>query len=283
MFYLVFAIISSTLIIITFKLFPRYNISVFQAITVNYLVASGFGFISEPGTFSIHGLYLRPWFPISLLVGLTLIIGFNLFALCARKTGVVITAISSRMSVVIPVVLGFLIFSEKATTLKITGILLALAAFYMTFLKKQSMKPDMRFIFLPFLLFLALGINDSLMKFAQYHFIGGDFILFLSTAFFMSFILGAILLAFKSSNEKWAIKNLMAGIVIGLLNWFSTYYFLKGLHLFEVTIVVPVINVGIVALSSLAGYLFFAEKLLKINWIGIVAAMMAIFLMALSG
>lgn len=283
MFYLVFAIISSTMIIISFKLFPKYNINVFQAITVNYLVASGFGFISEPGTFSFHELYLRPWFPISLLVGLSLIIGFNLFALCVRKTGVVITAISSRMSVVIPVVLGFLIFSEQATTLKLGGILLALAAFYLTFLKQQSMKPDMRFIFLPFLLFLALGVNDSLMKFAQYHFIGGDFILFLSTAFFMSFILGAILLAFKSGNEKWVIKNTIAGIVIGLFNWFSTYYFLKGLGLFEVSMVVPVINVGIVALSSLVGYLFFAEKLLKINWIGILIAMFAIVMMALSG
>jgi drug/metabolite transporter (DMT)-like permease len=283
MFYLVFAIISSTLIIISFKLFPKYGISAFQAITINYFVASGFGFLSEPGTFHFHELHLRPWFPVSVLVGVTLIIGFNLFAMSARKTGVVITAISSRMSVVIPVVLGFLIFSENATTLKVTGILMALAAFYMSFLKKQRMKPDLKFIFLPFMLFLALGINDSMMKFAQFYFIGDDFILFLSTSFFVSLVLGLLVLLVKPGHEKWAGKNIAAGVIIGLLNWFSTYYFLKGLALFEVSLVVPVINVGIVALSSLAGYLLFAEKLLTINWIGILTAMISIVLMALSG
>ncbi|MFU8843464.1 MAG: EamA family transporter [Bacteroidales bacterium] len=283
MFYLVFTIITSTLIIIAFKLFPKYDINVIQAITINYLVASGFGFLSEPEPFHFHELHLQPWFPVSFLVGITLIIGFNLFALSARKTGVVITAISSRMSVVIPVGLGFLIFSEKLTTIKLIGILMALSAFYMSFLKKQSMKPDIKFIFLPFLLFLALGVNDSMMKFAQYYFIGDDFILFLSTSFFISLVLGILVLLYKSGHEKWSIKNIAAGIIIGLLNWFSTYYFLKGLDLFEVSMIVPVINVGIVALSSLAGYLFFTEKLRKINWVGILVAMISIVLMSLSG
>lgn len=224
----------------------------------------------------------KPWFTMSLIVGLTLILGFNLFALSAAKVGVVITAIASRMSVLIPVLAGFLIFSEPMGYLKITGIILALFAFYLTFLKKDKVRIQLKLIILPILMFVVMGTNDTLMKFAEVFSIGNDFVLFLSTAFLSSLVLGTIVLIAKSKNERFNIKNVFAGIVLGLLNWYSTFYFLKGLDLFDVSVVVPVINVGIVGLSSIAGYFFFKEKLSTINWIGIFIAMLAIFLMAFS-
>jgi len=282
MFYLVFSILSSTLVIVSFKLMARYKVSILQAITINYLVASIFGFLSEPGTFNLMELPSRPWFTMALIIGVTLILGFNLFALSAAKAGVVITAIASRMSVLIPVIAGFLLFSEPVGIIKIAGILLALFAFYLTFLKKDKIRINVKIILLPFLMFFVMGINDTLMKYAEFYSIGEDFVLFLSTAFLTSLVLGTIVLIVKSKNEKFALKNVFAGIVLGLLNWYSTFYFLKGLNLFDVSIVVPVINVGIVALSSVAGYYFFKEKLSAVNWLGIFIAMLAIFLMAFS-
>ncbi len=282
MFYLVFSILSSTFIIIAFKLMAKYKISILQAITVNYLVASVFGFLSEPEAFNLMELHSKPWFSMAIMVGITLIFGFNLFALSAAKAGVVVTAIASRMSVLIPVLAGFILFGESMGTLKVFGIILALFAFYLTFLKKDKVRIETKVILLPFLMFIVMGTNDTLMKFAETFAIGRDFVLFLSTSFLISLFLGIIVLIAKSKNEKFAIKNVLAGIVLGLLNWYSTYYFLKGLDLFDVSIVVPVINVGIVALSSIAGYFFFKEKLTKINWIGIIIAMVAIFLMAFS-
>lgn len=282
MFYLVFSILSSTLIIISFKLMARYKVSILQAITVNYLVASIFGFLSEPESFSFLDIPARPWFSMAFLVGITLILGFNLFALSAAKAGVVITAIASRMSVLIPVFAGFILFGEPMGALKIIGIILALFAFYLTFLKKDKVRINIKVILLPFLMFIVMGTNDTLMKIAQTFSIGRDFVLFLSTSFLISLLLGVIVLIAKSKNEKFELKNIFVGIGLGLLNWYSTFYFLKGLDLFDVSIVVPVINVGIVALSSIAGYFFFREKLSTINWVGIFIAMLAIFLMAFS-
>jgi drug/metabolite transporter (DMT)-like permease len=177
---------------------------------------------------------------------------------------------------------GILIFAEPMGWMKIAGIILAIFAFILTFLKKDKVRPELKFIILPFLMFVVMGTNDTLMKFAEVFSIGRDFILFLSTAFLTSLVLGIIVLIAKSKNEKFALKNVLAGIVLGLLNWYSTFYFLKGLDLFDVSVVVPVINVGIVALSSIAGYFFFKEKISSINWIGIFIAMLAIFLMAFS-
>ena len=93
MFYLILSIISSTAIIITFRLFNNFKISIVQAITVNYLVASVFGFMSEAGSFNLATLPKQPWFYFAILMGLSLIIAFNLFALSAQKAGVTVTAI----------------------------------------------------------------------------------------------------------------------------------------------------------------------------------------------
>jgi len=260
----------------------KYKISILQAITMNYLVASFFGFLSEPEAFRFLEIPSKPWFSMAILVGITLILGFNLFALSAAKAGVVITAIASRMSVLIPVLAGFILFGEPMGIFKITGIILALFAFYLTFLKKDKVRINIKVILLPFLMFIVMGTNDTLMKTAETFSIGRDFVLFLSTSFLISLLLGIIVLIAKLKNEKFELKNLIVGIGLGLLNWYSTFYFLKGLDLFDVSIVVPVINVGIVALSSIAGYFFFREKLSTINWAGIFIAMLAIFLMAFS-
>ncbi len=278
--YIVLAILTSTAIIVIFRVFERFKISIVQAITVNYFVASVFGFLSESGSFSFSEIPDQPWFLSSIIVGALLIISFNFFAFSAQYSGISITAISSRMSVVIPVALGFLIFGDPVNIFKVAGIIMALIAFYLTSKKGKAITINSKYVWLPVFLFLAVGINDSMFKIAEHYFIGGDFVVFLATAFCVALILGTIVLLFKWSGkkEKFAIKNVLAGIVLGLLNWFSTLYFLKGLDLFDVSVFVPLYNIGVVALSSVTGFFVFNEKLTKLNWAGIVLAIFAIFL-----
>lgn len=162
MIYLFIAIVTSTLIIITFRIFKHFNIEIVQAISVNYLVASSFGFLIASGNFSSENIINSNWFPYAIMVGLTLIIAFNFFALSAQKAGVAVTAISSRMSVVIPVILGFILFGDNYNLIKIIGIILALAAFYLTFKKKEKISFQKKNLILSIFLFLAVGTNDSL-------------------------------------------------------------------------------------------------------------------------
>ncbi|MCF8302880.1 MAG: hypothetical protein K9I94_06350 [Bacteroidales bacterium] len=284
MFYLILAILTSTAIIVTFRIFSRFNINILQAITVNYLVASVFGYLSERGEFSMLDIPSKPWFPIALLVGVTLIVAFNLFAHSAQKAGVAITGISSRMSVVIPVILGFTIFYEDINLFKIIGIITALLSFYFIFKRDKTVKVDVRYAWLPFLLFLAVGLNDSMMKYAEYHYIAGDFVLFLATGFGTSLILGSIVLLVRPAAEvgKFQWKNVIGGTILGLLNWWSTLYFLIGLDYFDVSIFVPLLNVSIVSLSTIVGYAAFKEKLRRENFIGVILALAAIVFIALA-
>lgn len=280
MIYLILAILTSTLIIITFRIFKRFNISRLQAITVNYLVAAGFGFMSESGSFQFSEIPGQPWFISSLIIGITLIVAFNLFALSTRHAGVSITAISSRMSVIIPVLLGFLVFGDTAGWLKISGIILALIAFYFSSKRGKNLFVNKKHALLPAMLFMAVGLNDSMMKVAEHFYVNDDFVVFLATSFSIALLLGIIVLASGWKHEKFEFKNILAGIILGLLNWYSTLYFLRGLDLYQVSFFVPIYNVGVVALASLSGFVFFNEKRTMHKLIGIGLAIIAIILIA---
>lgn len=120
------------------------------------------------------------------------------------------------------------------------------------------------------------------MKFTEHFYIEGDFVMFLSTAFFFALFFGLFVLGFKIKKQKFAIKNVIAGIILGLLNWWSTLYFLKSLDVFEVSVFIPIFNVSVVALSAIVGFFIFKEKLRFINWIGIILAICAITMISLS-
>jgi drug/metabolite transporter (DMT)-like permease len=282
MFYLIAAILLSTAIIITFRIFNNFKISIVQAITVNYLVASVFGFMSESGSFNLSTLPAQPWFLYTILMGLSLIVAFNLFAWSAQKAGVAVTAISSRMSVVIPVTLGFLIFGDTAGIIKIAGIITGLVALYLTSKKDKNIKVNRSYIYLPLLLFMAVGANDTLIKTAEFYFLSSDFVPILATSFGFALVFGLIIFVFNSTRQRSVIqlKNIIAGVILGLLNWYSTLFVLQGLDIYEVSFFIPVYNVGVVALASVAGLVIFREKLSVVNWIGIALAVGAIILIA---
>jgi len=96
-------------------------------------------------------------------------------------------------------------------------------------------------------------------------------------------LIGIFVLLFKwrSGNEKLHYKNIIAGIFLGLLNWYSTYYFIKGIDIFEVTVFIPAFNTGVVTLASLIGFWFFKEKLSFYNKLGVFLAIVAIVFLAI--
>lgn len=283
MVFLLFAILTSTLIVVTFKLFERFNISITQAITVNYLFAAIFGFFTYENEITFSLLMQYSWIYFAVIVGITLILIFNVFAVSAQKAGVAITAVSSKMSVIIPVIIGFLLFRESASWLKVFGIIMALVAFYLSFKKKGSFAVAGKYWFLPVLLFLGNGLNDSLLKFVQPFFLHQhESALFLAVAFSVSLILGLFTLLFQLFfyKKKISVKSLLAGVWLGFLNWYSTLFFIKGLGIMDVSVFIPVFNASIVTLAALIGYFIFREKLNKINWLGIAIAVVAIVIIA---
>ncbi len=282
MLYLYLSILTSSVIFVLFKFFDKYKISNIQAITVNYFTAILLGYITTRENISFQLISDKPWLGISVFSGIMLMLTFLIYAVSVQKAGIAITSVLGKMSVIIPVLLGFMMFQEKITWLRITGIILAMAAFYLTLQRSSQQKTNIKFIILPILLFFGNGLNDCFFKIAQELYICNDYTTFLITAFFISLIIGVLILLVLViiRKEKLHYKNILAGIILGTFNWFSTYFFLVGLGYYDVSVFVPVFNASIVCIAALAGYFFFREKLSKTNIIGILLAIIAIILIA---
>ncbi len=270
-------------IIITFKMFPRFKISITQAISANYITASVLGFMSVNNVYFSDFYTDSSWIYVSVISGICLLAGFYVFSATVIKTGAAIGSVSSRVSVVIPVILSVLLFEETLSFLKISGIMLAIFSFYLIF-RKDKYKIEKNLIVFPLLLFFASGINDSLLKYAQYFYIDTDiaYIKFLFVSFSVSFIFSLIILSGRLilKKEFFQIKNIIAGIILGIFNWYSILFFMKGLGQMDVSVFIPVFNAGHVSLSAFAGVLIFKEKLNKINILGLIIATVAVVIIA---
>lgn len=284
--FLLFAVTASSLILISFKIFEKLGIDSFTAITVNYIVGAAFGYNYIDWEVSVTGIITSNWFLMSALTGLALIVSFVLFSLSAQKAGIAITAISSRMAVITSVLFGIFHFGDNAGIVKVSGIVLAIMAFYLTFKKEKSDRPSLFLLLLPLSVFILMGLNDIILKVTQFYYIGEsnttEQTRYAATAFLFGFLIGIPALIYRSVTYKKSIniKDVGAGILLGLLNWFSTYYLLRGLAVMEVSLFIPLLNISVVTISALVGFFIFREKLSMVNKIGILTAIIAIILIA---
>ncbi len=284
MLYLIATTLLSAAIFVVFKLFKKLGINNLQAIVTNYLVAGTTALLVYSGEINLARFVEASWFPFSFLIGGAFIGVFFLFALSSQKAGIAITAVSSKMSVVIPTLAGFILFFEQGSIVKILGILLALLALYMALRKdkKDKIKLSWKVILLPLFLFLGTGINDLMMKIAEHYYVTDDLLLLLANIFFVALLIGSSVLLFnlKKTPQALKFKNILAGSMLGLINFGSTYFLFKSMACYDNSVLFPVRNAGVVALTALVALIFFSEKLSKTNWAGIGIAIIAIIMIA---
>ncbi|MDZ7744081.1 MAG: EamA/RhaT family transporter [Bacteroidota bacterium] len=282
MIYLLASILLSTSIFVTFKLFDRFGISNNQAITTNYLVGAILGFSVHIGSYDFSRLLFEPWFFMAVIEGFLFIAVFHLFAQSSQKAGVAVTAVASKMSVIIPVVLGIILYKESASVLKILGIITALLAFYLTFKRNRMSVTYKRFALLPLLLFLGNGAVDSVLKYAEHHYIGEQTGLFLSTVFLVALLTGIIMSIFNvtQGRTQLKLKNIAGGSLLGIFNYSTTYFILLAMAYMESSVLYPIFNAGIISLSAIVGFLVFSEKIRTVNLVGIILSIIAIFVIS---
>lgn len=284
MLYLLATTLFATLIFVVFRYFKRYGIDNLQAITANYVVAGSIGYLVYDKPFGVSDVTGAAWFNWALVIGVFFIAVFFLFALSSQKAGVAITAVSSKMSVVIPATAGFVLFADQISLLKILGIISALLAFYFTFHRSGKMLVNYTALALPLFIFIGTGTNDLLMKYSQHHHItGGEELLMVSTIFLVSLAIGIIILFWQIVQGKTSLqlKSIGAGFLLGFINFGSTYTLFISMAYFDSSFMFPFRNTGVVLLSAFAGILLFREKMNRANWLGIALAVLAIILIAL--
>jgi len=286
--YLLFSIIASSWIFITFQLFAKYKVDTLQAIVVNYIVASISGMIAYSKPISFYEIKSFNWFYMTMVLGLIFILVFNLMAITTQKNGLSVAAVATKMSVAIPVVFGIIIYKESTGILKVTGIIIALIAVYMTSIKTtEGISIRKEHLIYPLLVFIGSGIIDTSLKFMEEHYVAKlDTAIFSASIFGFAAILGVLILAYKALQKtlKISIKNIVAGVCLGIPNYFSIYFLIRALQnkSMDSSTVFIINNVAILLVSTVVGILFFKEKLNLKNWIGIILAIVSILLVTLS-
>lgn len=286
---LALSIIASTLIFVLFRLFARYSINTLQAIVVNYFVACSCGIIGYQNSIELSAIPKYDWFYYTLALGALFIIVFNLMAVTTQRSGLSVVSVATKMALVIPIGFGLWYYQEPLGPYKGVGIVLALVAVYLVSLKKHSgvilEKKNMVF---PVLVFLGSGFIDTSLNFLQNDFITDKSLipLFSSTIFMTAGVIGIMVLVVQKIKGVLVLeyKNIIAGIVLGIPNYFSIYFLVKALRsdLFDSSGIFTINNVAIVIVSTLLGIVFFKEQLSIKNWIGITLAIISIALVSIA-
>ena len=211
--------------------------------------------------------------------------------LTAQKISVAVASVANKLSLIIPVVLSVYLYGETVQGWKLTGVLLALFAVVLTCYQSKAQEATQEAgvkkweYFLPFILFIGSGLLDALINHVQKSYVTEENKnAYLISGFLSAAAIGSVILLIQyiTGRQKFALKNLFAGIIIGIPNYFSIWCLVRFLKQspWQSSASIPVNNMGIVLFSSVVAWILFREKLSKINWAGIALSILAIYLIA---
>lgn len=284
MIYLVLSILISSSLFVIFKMFDVLKINTLQAIVVNYAIALSFGLATSNVSVSIVEIPQQPWFLGAFCLGFLFISIFNIMGITAQRNGLSVASIAGKMSVVIPIIFGIIVYNEGVGFVKVIGILMALIAVYLSSAKSDTNPVKFKNLLFPLLLFVGSGILDTGLKYVETTSVSkGEEPLFLATIFGCAFMLGFFVVVSQLINGKFQFhwKNILGGIALGIPNYYSMEFLLKAFKTdIDSSTLFTINNVGIVILTTVFALLFFKEKLIKKNWVGIILAVLSILLVS---
>ncbi len=289
--YLVLSVICSTIIGVVFRLFKDYEIDTFQAIIYNYIVCLTVGSLIMGDLPVKYGFWTLDWFPYAAVLGGIFISAFILIAKTVQNYGISITSVVQRMSLIITVSFAIIYFQESLSIFKIIGIISALGAVVLASFKNEKKEisdtttPKKWLILLPISVLLTSGLIECVLQYVEGTILKGSVgqLQFTTVLFGTAAVIGTIILIFSllTGRMTFKIKNLIAGIALGVPNFGSIYFLLAMLGIgWERSVVFPINNIAVILFSTFVALLFFKEKLSKLNWMGIILAILAIVLIA---
>jgi len=283
---LIWSIVCSTLIFVVFKLYDTYRIHTLYAIIVNYLTAFAVGMALFEGPVVFSQWVSSSWLLPAAALGMLFIFIFNLMARTSQTLGVSVASVATKMSLVIPVFLGVLLYGETLGPLKIMGVAIALAAVYFASLRPGQARLRVRALYLPVLVFLGSGIIDGSLKYLEETRVPDrEFPLFSASIFLSAALSGILFVGFRKGKTNPALrpKDLLGGIALGIPNFFSVFFLLRALQYpgLNSASLFTLNNVCIVMVTTLLGIILFRERLSARNWLGVGLALISIVLVGM--
>ncbi len=282
---LIICILLNTYLVICLKAFGKFNVNTFQAIVVNYFVCVVTGIYYEGKVPDYSEAIHQPWFYYAVYMGAAFFILFILMGHITQTMSATVTSVAGKLSMVIPVTAAFFLYNDPVTAIKIIAVVLAIVSVVLSSLKedKATHFQSGKYLLLPVILFIGSGINDTLSKYCQETYLtDNEFSTFNIIVFSVAAFVGLITLSIQLLNgRKFEMRSIVAGIVLGVPNFFSLQFLLITLDTegWDSSVIFTLNNIGILVATVLFAFILFREKLSKLNWIGLALGLVAIGIM----
>ncbi|HAS44657.1 MAG TPA: hypothetical protein DCS93_29535 [Microscillaceae bacterium] len=297
MIYLLLCILCSVLLFLAFRSYKTFKINTLQAVVVNYYICVVTGWITFGKTSQLSLVsFENPWFKYTLMLGAAFMLIFFLTALTTQLVSVTVGSLASKTSLVVPVIFSLYVFKTQQKTfdwINYAGIVLALVAIVLSTIKKSKDTAEKsasgthngRNFLLALLVFLLSGLSDTTLNYLNYAHIRPETnAMFLIILFGVAALSGTLFVIFRvlTGKDRLLVRNLVGGVYLGIPNFFSLYFLLKALSAFnnDGAFIFPILNIGIILLSSILAVILFKERLSRMNQVGIMVAILAMFCIA---
>ena len=281
---LILAILSSSFIFVLFKLFPRYSINTFQAIVFNYITAFICGFALFGNFWKSSSIETSNWPAFAIACGLLFISLFFVMGISSQKNGVAITSVAVKMSMALSMLFMILFYGESVSIIKIGGIIAAFLGVFLMAYQKTEKTGEKSYTWMLILLFIGSAVLDLILNYVQKYeltFLPNS--LFSAIGFGVAGVFGLLIIGiqFIRGVEKLHLKSIVAGVFLGIPNYFSIYLLLESYSStgWNDSTVLAIMNVSIVMVSALVGFIVFKENINRQKIIGLITSVLAIGLL----
>ena len=305
MVFLILAILCGSLFSIIFKLCQRHDVDGRQVTLFNYAVAFLFTLLPivartvfDPGTSASDYVPGASSWLLAFVQGLLFTFGFIVMDRSTQRSGVALTTVCARASLILPVLLSWILLSQPAPSW--LPVILVVAAMALIIGPTES-RPAGRasaggqgrhaIMFALLGVFLVFGCSDFFLKVVQHTVDKGNSgnpvlierqlsaltcIIFLMASI-ASLVVCAVSGSFRKHRVKWSTVGW--GALLGFANIGCTSCMLRALAAMPTGLFYPLYNIGIVLVATLVGLLFFGERL---KWVQVGGLVLAIAAIALS-
>ena len=202
----------------------------------------------------------------SIAFGAVLAIGFVFsffaFAKAVNAAGTALATVSSRISVIIPIAFSVIVFNEVPKPLHYAGfalVIVTIILFYFSLRNNGDKKISASGYIYLILLLAGIGINDFAMKVFESWRPETEKTIFIFSIFSFSFVYTFLIhLLRKIKIEKRAFGR---GLILGIPNIFSSVFLIEALLVYDAITVYPIINIGIILLTTVLAMIIWREKL----------------------
>ena len=275
--FLLLAILCSSIISILMRLSTDKVENSYGLLTMNYVTCS---FLAALHTGFGNLLPIDAGFSLTLglgaFSGAVYLAGFVLMQRNIQRNGVVLSSVFMKLGLLVPMVVSILFFGEMPGAAQIVGFVLAVGAIIMINWQSGGSGAARSGLSLVLLL-LAGGSADVMCK--VFEEIGPAQLSnqFLFYTFLFAFILCISLMFFN--KQRIGKNEVLFGCLVGVPNFYSSKFILMALGTLEAVIVYPSFSVATLLLVTLAGVLFFKEKLRKLQWLAVGIILVALVLL----